>query len=118
MASSDNASLKRKDATDSGDSGSELAQQSAAVAHEYHALYDSLLSQPPSKRTQLGEGAAEPAPSEANHQITATFKSATGEVAGPTLRLPTHITPNQLNIILNQLLENVSVFLFIVSRVQ
>lgn len=39
-------------------------------------------------------------------QLTAQFQNASGEATGPALRLPSHITPEQLNVLLNQLLEN------------
>ncbi|KAI0221246.1 hypothetical protein L0F63_003154 [Massospora cicadina] len=62
----------------------------------------------PLKRPRSGEDdlAFGTPKAEANPQISATFCSATGEAAGPTIRLPTHITPSQLNILLNQLLGN------------
>jgi ribosome assembly protein 4 len=42
--------------------------------------------------------------------IVAKFKSPEGDLSGPTLNLPAGTTPEQLQLLLNQLLENVRVF--------
>lgn len=42
--------------------------------------------------------------------ILAVFQSVDGQTAGPSLQLPTSITPEQMELVLNQLLQNVRVY--------
>ncbi|KAJ9088048.1 ribosome assembly [Entomophthora muscae] len=103
MSIGDNSGLKRKDTVedDALHADNDLAP---ANFNQQNPGQENTELEPPNKRTQLD--VADQPSSDASQQISATFQSATGEVAGPTLRLPTHITPQQLNILLNQLLEN------------
>jgi transcriptional regulator of heat shock response len=43
----------------------------------------------------------------AEDSILAVFQSTDGQTAGPSLQLPANITPEQLELLLNQLLQNV-----------
>ena len=42
-------------------------------------------------------------------KVVAQFKSADGESTGPPLNLPADVTPEQLELLLNQLLEQVKI---------
>ena len=45
-------------------------------------------------------------------QVVATFQSPDGQEVGPSLTIPANITPAQLELLLNQLLQNVRCFSF------
>jgi ribosome assembly protein 4 len=42
--------------------------------------------------------------------VSARFQTADGEVTGPPLSIPAQITPQQLTVLLNKLLDNVSIY--------
>jgi ribosome assembly protein 4 len=44
-------------------------------------------------------------------QVVAQFKNSDGENVGPPLNLPSDVTPDQLHLLLNQILENVNPFM-------
>jgi ribosome assembly protein 4 len=63
--------------------------------------------QKPSKRLIKVEDEAPQAPT--GTTVVAQFKSPEGDISGPSLNLPADVNPEQLQLLLNNLLNNVRV---------